>query len=131
MKSLLIRQKLEHDIKHLSIFCKYETFFKQCFIVIHIYIYIYIYAEREKREREKEREVWQGDNVKIRESKRTTTQRVRASLIAKVFGLVWFAWVWLGWVLWHINPCCPFNNKSPLHIYSKYMICQHILLITF
>ena len=32
-------------------------------------------------------------------------------------------------VLWHGNHCRLFNAKSSLYV--KYMICKHILLITF
>ena len=39
--------------------------------------------------------------------------------------------VWLGWVLRHINHCRLFNAKSYSYIYIKYMVCKHILLITF
>ena len=34
---------------------------------------------------------------------------------------VWFGWVGLGWVLWHINHCRLFNAKSSLYIYIKYI----------
>ena len=37
----------------------------------------------------------------------------------------------VGWVLWNINHCRLFNAKSSLYIYIKYMICKHILFITF
>ena len=36
--------------------------------------------------------------------------------ISNMYGLVW-----LGWVLWHINPCRLFNAKSSLHLYIKYI----------
>ena len=29
--------------------------------------------------------------------------------------------IWLGWVLWHINPCRLFNAKSSLYIYIEYI----------
>ena len=29
--------------------------------------------------------------------------------------------IWLGWVLWHINPCRLFNAKFSLYIYIKYI----------
>ena len=37
--------------------------------------------------------------------------------------------IWFYWVLWNINHCRLFNTKFSL--YSIYMICKHILLITF
>ena len=37
----------------------------------------------------------------------------------------------LGLILWHINPCRLLKTKSSLYIYIKYMICKHILQITF
>ena len=46
--------------------------------------------------------------------------------ILNIYDLVWF-----GLVLWHINHCRLFNAKSSLYMYIKYMICKHILLITF
>ena len=39
--------------------------------------------------------------------------------------------VWFGWVLWHIYNCRLFNAKYSLCMSIKYMICKHILLITF
>ena len=35
--------------------------------------------------------------------------------------MVLFCFVWLGWVLWHINHCRLFNAKSSLYIYIKYI----------
>ena len=29
--------------------------------------------------------------------------------------------IWLGCVLWHINPCRLFNAKYPLYMYIKYI----------
>ena len=39
--------------------------------------------------------------------------------------------IWFVWVLWHSNHCRLFNAKSCLYIYIRYMICKHILLISF
>ena len=33
---------------------------------------------------------------------------------------IW-GWVWLGWVLWHINHSKLFNTKFSLYMYIKYM----------
>ena len=38
---------------------------------------------------------------------------------------------WFGLVLWHINSSWLFYAKYSLHVYVRYMICKHILLITF
>ena len=40
-------------------------------------------------------------------------------------------WIGFGLVLWYVNPCRLFNAKSSLYMYIEYMICKHILLITF
>ena len=29
--------------------------------------------------------------------------------------------IWFGWVLWHINHCRLFNDKSSLYIYIEYI----------
>ena len=29
--------------------------------------------------------------------------------------------IWLGWVLWHINPCRLFNANSSLYVHIKYV----------
>ena len=39
--------------------------------------------------------------------------------------------IWFGWVLCYINQCRLFNAKFSLYICIRYMICKHILLITF
>ena len=31
------------------------------------------------------------------------------------------AFIWLGWVLWHINHCRSFNVKSSSHIFIKHI----------
>ena len=39
--------------------------------------------------------------------------------------------IYYSWVLWHLTHCRLFNFKSSLYNYQIYMICKHILLITF
>ena len=41
--------------------------------------------------------------------------------------IIFWSWVGLGRVLWHINHSWLFNAKSSFCIYIKYMICKHIL----
>ena len=104
-------------INHCRLFNDKSSFY------IYIYIYIYIYWIYM---------IWFG--LALWHINHCRLFNDKSSFYIYIYIYIYIYWIymiWFGLVLWHINHCRLFNAKSFLYIYIEYMICKHILQITF